>query len=255
MDATIPSSKYRRWLPFWAVFWTDLRQTLHSWVYRLWLLISVLTALGYLLYRVGVYREAGIVQSASVLTSDLLGGMVLGSLALIVVLAVGAISAERGSVADSILSRGISRFQYFLAKLNARLVAVLMTYLGLSATVLLSSHFLLEDEVSWNGCVAGLATVAALLAVIVTWGVAVGAMSNGTVIGITTLWVILYGGGFLLTLVPAPYPSPERLLEQLPRTIRGHYDTTSLTYLLVGAGSLSIVAVIGGMIGFARKDV
>ena len=255
MDAPSTAPKARRWLPFWAVLMTDFRQTTRSWVYRLWVLVSALTALGYVLYRVGVHREADIVQHASVLTGDLLQGMVLGSLALIVVLSVGGIAAERGSLADSVLSRGISRFQYFLAKFHARLGAVLLTTVTLGSLVLLSSHFLLDEDLTLKGGVAGLLTVAALLSVVVSWGVAIGAVSNGTVIGITALWVILYGSGFLLTLLPAPYPSPERLMEEMPRTLRGQFDTWSLIYLFGGATLLTGVAVVGGMFGFARKDV
>ena len=43
MPAT-PSLRFRRWLPYWAVLQTDLRQTLRSWVYRLWVVVSVLQA-------------------------------------------------------------------------------------------------------------------------------------------------------------------------------------------------------------------
>jgi len=118
----------QRWLPYWAVLQSDTRQTLQSWVYRAWVLVSVVSAVGYLLYRVGVYREAGIVQQASTLVSDLLRWCMFGSLTLVIVLAAGSISTERGTVADSVLSRGISRYQYFLGKWHARLVAVLGTF-------------------------------------------------------------------------------------------------------------------------------
>ena len=72
-----PPLKFRRWLPYWAVLQTDMRQTMRSWVYRLWVIISLLAAIGYLLYRYGIYREAGIIQSASVHTSDLLRWIVI----------------------------------------------------------------------------------------------------------------------------------------------------------------------------------
>ena len=52
-----------RWLPYWAVLQADMHQTLRSWVYRFWVLLSVLATVGYLLYRFGIYREAGIVQT------------------------------------------------------------------------------------------------------------------------------------------------------------------------------------------------
>src|SRR5881398_819205 len=97
--ATDKAAKINRWLPYWAVLQTDVRQTLRSWVYRLWVIVSLAAAVGYLLYRFGIHREAGIIQSASLLTSDLLRGMILGSLALIVVLTVSGIASERGTLA------------------------------------------------------------------------------------------------------------------------------------------------------------
>ena len=40
-----------RWLPYWAVFQADVHQTLRSWVYRVWVFVTILAATGYLLYR------------------------------------------------------------------------------------------------------------------------------------------------------------------------------------------------------------
>jgi len=54
-----------------------------------------------------------------------------------VVLAVSAVGSERGTVADSVLSRGISRHQYFLAKWHARLVVVTATFAVLACAVLM----------------------------------------------------------------------------------------------------------------------
>ena len=110
MDAavTIPIKlRYRRWLPYVAVLQTDLRQTLRSWVYRLWVLAMFLAAFGYILYRLGVHREAGIIQPATMVMSDLIRWVVMGSAAVIAALTVGSISAERGTLADSVLKLGI----------------------------------------------------------------------------------------------------------------------------------------------------
>ena len=128
------------------MFQTDLRQTARSWVYRLWVLMTVLAAAGLLLYRVGLHKEAGIFQSAAAQCGDLFRLMVVGSLALVVVLAVSAISSERGTVADSVLSRGISRHQYFLAKWHARLVVVTATFAVLAFGVLLGELLPLQGR-------------------------------------------------------------------------------------------------------------
>src|ERR1700736_2515565 len=117
-----------RWMPYCAVFQMDLHQTLNSWVYRVWVLLSLVAGVGDLLYRFWAYRESGMVQPASDLMSDLLRWTVLGSVTLIIVLTAGSISAERGTAADSVLSRGISRYQYFLGKWHSRLVSILGTF-------------------------------------------------------------------------------------------------------------------------------
>jgi ABC-2 type transport system permease protein len=258
MDAAVPviaPLKFRRWLPYWAVLQTDLRQTLRSWVYRLWVVVSILAAVGYLLYRFGVHREAGIIQSASLHTSDLLRGIVLGSMALIAVLTVSSIASERATLADSVLSRGISRYQYFLAKWHSRTFVVVSTFIVLSLVVLLGSHFLLSEDMTFSGSLVAVATVAVVLIAIVAWGVTIGALANSTIVGITMLWIILYGSGFLMTLLPSSYPSPDRALKRLPYMLQGHYDTAALGELTLISLFLAVVAAIVGTIGFSRKDV
>ncbi len=247
--------KFRRWLPYWAVLQTDLRQTLRSWVYLLWVSVSILAAVGFLLYRFGVHREAGIIQSASLLTSDLLRGIVLGSMALIVVLTVSSIASERGTLADAVLSRGISRYQYFLAKWHARTFVVIVTFMVIAAVILFGSHFLLSEDLTFTGSLVALATVGAVLVAIVAWGVTIGALANSTIIGITLLWIVLYGTGFLLTLLPDRYASPDRVLRRLPFMLQGHYDTAALGDLALNALMVTLAAVVVGLIGFSRKDV
>src|SRR6476646_4281332 len=130
MDATATPSqtKINRLLPYWAVLQTDLRQTLRGWVYRLWVLVMTVAAGGYLLYEFGARNEAGILSKGSVQLKDVFRSVALGSLALVAVLGVGSLSSERASVADSILSRGISRYQYFLSMWHSRTVSVVGTF-------------------------------------------------------------------------------------------------------------------------------
>jgi ABC-2 type transport system permease protein len=257
MDATAPKRPVaiNRWLPYWAVLQADVHQTVRSWVYRVWVLVSLLAAVGYLLYRFGLAHEAGIVQPASRLVSDLLRWTLLGSVSLVVVLCAGSISSERGTMADSVLSRGISRHQYFLGKWHSRLATVLATFLAMSAVVLLASAFLLHEDLSPIGCLLALLTVSALLAAIISCGVAVSAMCNSTLLGVALLWVLLYGGGFALSILPAKYPSPDRLLSSLPFILRGYYDARALGELMAWAGGLSVLMAVVGAVHFARRDI
>ncbi len=258
MDAPPPAPKpvtFKRWLPYWAVLQADVHQALRSWVYRVWVLVSLFATVGYLLYRYALVHEAGIIQPASLLISDLLRWTVYGSAALIVVLTAGSISSERGTMADSVLSRGISRYQYFLGKWHARLVTVLGTYLIMGLTALVSALFLLHEDLSLPGSLVALVTVMAILAAIITCGVTVSAIANSTVVGIAVLWVLLYGGGFALSLLPPRYPSPDRALQRLPHILQGHYDLTALGQFVGWSALASCLTALVGMAYFARRDV
>src|SRR5262245_30432770 len=210
--AATSAPRYIRLLPYWAVLQTDVRQTLRGWVWRTWVFASLAAAVCFLLYRLGVHREAGIVQQASLLVGDLLRWTMVGSMLLVVVLTVGGISAERGTLADSVLSRGISRYQYFLAKLHSRLACVLLTFTLLTTGVLIASHFLVNEDLSLAGSLVALAALATLLMVVATVGVSVGALSHNPVFGIAVLWLILCGAAFVLSLLPSGLPTPDRIL-------------------------------------------
>ena len=257
MDAPIVSAtiRFNRFLPYWAVLQTDLRQTLKSWVYRLWVLTTVIAAGGSILYKVSLHREAGIVQTASVQSGDLLRGLIVASLGLIALLAVSSVSSERATVADAVLSRGISRYQYFLAKLHSRLFVVIATFVVLSTVVLTAHSFLFDPDLSLAGGFMAVVMIAAVLLVVISWGVTVGALTNGTVLGITVFWLILYGGIVLLSLLPEPYPTPDRMLGRLKFVLRGQYDPTLVGQVCIAAGILSAATAIVGLAGFGRKDV
>lgn len=257
MDAPAATSgpKYIRLLPYWAVLQTDLRQTLRGWVWRTWVLAALAAAVGYLLYRLGVYREAGIVQRASLVVGDLLRWTLLGSTLLVVVLTVGGIAGERGTLADSVLSRGISRYQYFLAKLHARLACVLLTFTVLMASVLIASHFLVHEDLSLDGSFVAVLALAALLAVVAAGGVSVGALAHNPVFGIGVFWLVLCATAFLLSLLPSNLPTPDRVLAKLPQILRGQYDWQSLGRM-TGLAALTVVGVsLLGLVGFVRSDV
>ncbi len=252
---SVKTVKINRWLPYWAVFQADMRQTLRSWVYRTWVLVCVVSAVSYLLYRVGVDREAGIVQQASTVISDLLRWCVFGSVTLIIVLSAGSISSERGTMADSVLSRGISRYQYFLGKWHARLVTVLGTFLTMGTALLLGSFSLLHPDLDLRGSLVALVTVAALLGMVTSCGVSVSAVFNSTLLGIAVLWISLYGTGFVLSLLPAYYASPYRALHNLAAILRGEYNLYVLVRLVGWSALASCVLALFGVAYFSRRDV
>jgi hypothetical protein len=252
----VPRAKINRFLPYWAVFQADLRQMLQSWIYRVWVLLSFGTAIGYLLYRFGAKQESGMMQPAPQMVGDLLHWVIFGSVSLIIVLTAGAICAERGTMADSVLSRGISRYQYFLGKLHSRLLLVLGTYFAMCVIALGGGFFLLHGEsLTLIGSVVAIVTVAAVLVIVVTSGVSVSAVSNNTVVSIAVVWLTLNGIGFLMTFLPAHYPSPDRALEHLPDVLCGRFHIQRVYEMVLGCLGISFGIGLVGMISFSRRDV
>lgn len=253
--------RFLRLLPYWAVLQTDLGQTARSWVYRLWVLMMGVAAGGYVLFKLGA-AKAGEYQPASVQTDDLLRALAVGSLSLISLLAVSSISSERGTIADSILSRGISRHQYFLAKWHARLIVILGTFVSTAAVVLAAYALLFTESVQGSGAnltfrggVAGIALLAAVLAVVVSWGVAIGALSSGTVIGITLFWIAIFGGLAAASRLPADYPNLTWMTDGLRNVLRGGTGGTDVVEFVLAAAVLAAAGAAVGLVGFARRDV
>jgi hypothetical protein len=195
------------------------------------------------------------IQLASVFVSDILRWSVLGSVALIVVLSTSAISGERGTMADSVLSRGISRYQYYLGKWHARLVAVLCTFAFFGLASIGSSLLLLHEDLDWQGCLLALGTVTAMLTLVISFSVAISAMTNNTLLGIAIVWMVLYGGSYALSLMPGRIPSPDLMLKRLPSIVQGHYSINTLGELVAWSLGGSVVVAVLGLLSFARRDV
>jgi ABC-2 type transport system permease protein len=247
--------KYRRWLPYVAVLQTDIRQTFRNWGYRLWVLAMLLAAFGYITFRLGT-TSAGFMEHASIVTADLIRWLVMGgSVAVIAALSVGAISAERGTLADSVLSRAISRHQYFMAKWHGRLASILGTVVAVGLAMIVSSRFLLHDNLTLIGSLIALVLVCSMLMVVVSGGVMLSALVPSTRVSMTVLWVVLYGGGLLLELLPKQYPTPDRILRSLPNMFMGEYDSQLVLNVLGVTAAASCLIALVGLVGFSRRDV
>src|SRR5207244_10332128 len=130
------------------------------------------------------------------------------------------------------------------------------TFLFLAGIALGGAYALLHsDSMTITGSFMAVAVVAALLVLVITSGVSVSALSTSTVVSITLVWLLLYGVGFLMSMLPAHYPAPDRALQNLPNVLRGYYDMSMIGRLISGSLSLSLLVALAGMIGFARRDV
>jgi ABC-type transport system involved in multi-copper enzyme maturation permease subunit len=247
--------RYNRWLPYWAVLQMDIRQTLRSWVFRVWALTTVVLSFGYLLHRTAIHYQAGIIQSASSLMGELLQFALLVGTSLVIVLTAGTISSERGIVADSVLSRGISRYQYFLGKWHARLVTTIGSFLLIGLAVLVTSCFLLEMDLSIVGSLIAMLVVAGVLALVVSCGVTMSSLCNSAVLAIAILWLGIYSLGVGLALLGYGQLNPMRLLALIQGLVQGKYDLEMQGELLGWCALASMIAAMVGLVHFSRRDV
>lgn len=246
---------YQPWLPYWAVLEADFAQVFKSWIYRSWILVGALTAVGLFAYRWGLHHEARIIQPASHVITHLMRGMLLGSVALVGVIAAGAIAAERGSLADSILSRGISRYQYYLGKWHGRLLAILLGHALLGTLAVTVARFALHEDVTLEGGAAAVAMSGAMLAVVVSLGVMMSALFSRPLAAAAALWVLLYAAGVALGAMPHSVPTPEWVLTKLPFVLKGEFTREMLNQVAMYAGGACVASAIVGMALFSRKDI
>ena len=281
------------------MFQTDLSNLARSWVLRVWFVLTVLVAMVTMLDhgdpRATAQKPGGAVLAALLHPIDTTSGeastlrellkfYIVIWVSFIIVLTAGTISAELGVVADSVLCRGISRWQYFLGKWTARLVAVLGVYLlvavpcGLILWLSsgLTSHpneqvaqaefnsaevvqppdpIELHRPLTLSGVALALTQVAALLAFVVTCGVALSASFDSTVISIAVGWVTIYGTGLILSILDVSRFSPARLIRELPDVLNGHLSATDLTWSIGGWLALTLAVFITSGVCFARRDV
>jgi hypothetical protein len=101
----------------------------------------------------------------------------------------------------------------------------------------------------------GLATAVMLLMAVVSVSVMVSAICNSTLLGVALTWAMLYGGGFLLSLLPGHYITPDRALSRLPFILQGSYDAEGLARLMLGCLGISLLSASIGMAYFARRDI
>ncbi len=286
-------------MPYWAIFTTDLSGLVRGWVLRAWLVLSGLLALVVLLDHSSL-TPAGHPPANGVITAllhpvdtsagaahtlgELLKSYVIIWTTFVVVLTGGAITSELPTVADAVLSRGISRWQYFFGKWTARLVAVLGVYLLVviptsaliwlnagrasvsgdvapadpTASIELASapaELRPLGSLDFAGCGFAVVEVAALLSLVVTCGVAFSASFEGTMLSIAVAWVVVYGTGLSLSLLGLARVSPAAFLDRLPALLGGDFAASVQCWNLGAIIGLTLSIAALSSVQFARRDV
>ena len=213
----------------------DLTILAKSWIVRFWF---VLTLTGGIM---GVIVSRNFIDDSSFLMGwALVLYVVLGSL---VVLAnsVSAISQEFRFLGESIISRGIAPTPYLLAKLVSRSVGNTFIFLIVAApTAFLMREMSLNNDMTVEGILVGMAYWVLLLTVLSFLGITVSVLVTNTVMGLVVLGVIWYMALGILDLAYADGFTPEGVLGNLPLVLQGKSLSIEVT-VLVGLGVVPIL--------------
>jgi len=230
-----------------AVLQADLIDLTHSWVMRIWLLL-----MGFLV----VVTVANALSEGA--PAEALSGLI-GSFPLIwsipiIIVSSGAVSSEAGVVADSILSKAITRYEYILAKMASRLIANIGLYLVIVAP---AAYIILQnvEGLDGNGIIWAILTIGMFIALVTNLAVAFSTLFNRTLVAMIVTWVLWYAAGGIFSLLQSDYLSPIRIIENLPDVLQGTYQTSDQLRILAGFGIPALVVVLAASLYFARKDL
>jgi ABC-type transport system involved in multi-copper enzyme maturation permease subunit len=220
MDSTdSTSSPAQRFMPMLAIFRHDLRALRASWLVRLWLGATVLLTL--LMMAVAWAT----VPTARLMASLLFPYLVFPWFPVVMVLGVTPVSgANAETLVDGFLSRPITRSEYLLAVLAARVATVLGVYLvvmvpALALVATIKRHAP-ADPVSAFGIVAALAVVGVVLALQVSLSFLMGTVLRKPLLAIVVLLFLWYPVNFVLSIFQLQSFSPVSLDQAMPRLLR-----------------------------------
>ncbi|MHC4146727.1 MAG: ABC transporter permease subunit [Planctomycetota bacterium] len=220
MDSSVKTSKLgTRMMPYLAILRHDMRTLWSSRLVRLWL---GATALLTLLLTGSNWANF---QDGTLIASLLFPYLVFPWFFVVVVLGVTPVSRSRTeTLADGILSRPVSRFEYLLATWSARVVLVLSVYLVVTVPaivlVTLAKRPVPDDTVTVYGIVTSLAVVGLVLTFLVSLGFLTGTLLRKPLLAVVVLIFIWYPIGLVLSIFSLEEFSPISLNRAISTQLR-----------------------------------
>jgi len=207
-------------MPLLAILRHDLRSLMGSWLVRLWLVGTVfLTALL-------LMSNWPRFQDGSLIASVLFPYLVFPWFLVVMVLGVNPVSGTRvEALADGILSRPVTRYEYLLASWLARVAVVVVPYLVVMIVAILlvtqmdRSH-VPEDSVTFYGIVAALGVVGLVLTFQVSLAFMVGTLLRKPLLALLVLLGIWYPVNGMLSAFQLEEFSPISLSQAIPTLLR-----------------------------------
>ena len=226
MDSTAKTSKIgTRMMPYMAILQHDMKSLWSSRLVRLWLGATVLLTL------LLVGANWSNFQDGTLIASLLFPYLVFPWFFVVVVLGVTPVSGSRTeTLADGILSRPVSRFEYLLATWSARVVLVLGIFLVVTipaiVLVILAKRPVPGDTVTVYGIVTALGVVGLVLTFLVSLGFLAGTLLRKPLLAVVVLIFVWYPIGLILSVFSLEEFSPISLNRAISTQLRRSWRET-----------------------------
>ncbi len=206
-------------MPLTAIFRHEMRSLWASWLVRLWLVGSALLTL------LVLTANWGQLQNPLLVGSILFPYLVFPWFLVVIVLGVAPVTGARAeALADGILSRPITRYEYLLASWAARVATVLGVFLVVAgpavALAVLAKRPVPNDPVTLYGVIASLGLVGLVLTFLVSLGFLLGTLLRGAVVAMVVLVFVWYPINLVLNTFALAEFSPISLNQALPTLLR-----------------------------------
>jgi ABC-type transport system involved in multi-copper enzyme maturation permease subunit len=226
MDSTAKTSKIgTRMMPYMAILRHDMKTLWGSRLVRLWLGATALLTL------LLVASNWPNFQDGTLIASLLFPYLVFPWFFVVVVLGITPVSGSRTeTLADGILSRPVSRFEYLLATWSARVVLVLSVYLIVIipaiVLIMLAKRPVPDDTVTVYGIVTALGIVGLVLTFLVSLGFLAGTLLRKPLLAVVVLIFIWYPIGLILSVFSLEELSPISLNRAISTQLRRSWCQT-----------------------------
>lgn len=210
-------------MPFWAILRHDLRTLLSSWLVRLWLVGTVLVTVFLCMATLPQFRTAPLIALL------LYPYLVFPWFLVVMILGINPGSETHAeALADGILSRPVTRYEYLLAAWSSRVAVVLVPFLilmiaAVSLVTTLDRPTVAPDTVTFYGVTAALGVVGLVLVFQVSLAFMLGILLRRPLFAIVVLIFLWYPVNGILSAFQLEEFSPISLNEAIPTLLRQNW--------------------------------
>jgi ABC-2 type transport system permease protein len=225
----------------------DLRGLFRSRITYVWLLAAIFIQV------VRTLGAGGSGTTSAVVSSGLSDFIYIWSLVLIG-LAASSVSSEAGELADSIMSKSVTRLDYVAAKFASRIAYTLISFSVVTAVLVGLALRLEVNDYDAYGLASAMLLIALTLVMLTVAGVSLSIAMPSTVTSIVALLVLWYSMTIFFPVIGLGVLSPGSLLGTLPAVVKGAWGSGEWE-TVAGFVAISGASTVLSSAYFYMKDI